>query len=85
MLKIWGEKASPKRISAIKKYLAYTLTFSEKQMIRDKMYSRQAIYNMKKSLKELGYKQMPVTAFDYRHDNTFETYHQFMIQTNLCR
>ena len=84
-LKKLGEKASPKRISAIRKYLEYAQTHSEKTMIKNKMYSRQAIYNMKKSLKDLGYARMPITSFDYKHDNTFETYHQFMIETNLCR
>ena len=85
MLKGYGEKGSPKRISAIQKYLTYAQTYSEKVMIANKMYSRQAIYNMKKSLKELGYKEVPITAFDYKHDNTFEKYHNFMIDTNLCK
>ena len=85
MLKGYGENGSAKRISAIHKYLGFAQIYTEKTMIANKMYSRQAIYNMKKSLKELGYSKMPITSFDYKHDNTFETYHQFMIETNLCR
>ncbi len=85
-LKRFGEKnVQEKKLSAVKKYLQLRGLYSEKVLITNCMYSSRQIYRYKKILKELGYKSLPITNFTFKKDNTFETYHQIMIQSNLCR
>ncbi len=81
-----GEKKGHEiRANALAKFLSFNALFSEKVMISNKMYSRTQIYDNKKTLKALGYAVIPATSFEYKHDNTFETYHNYMIRSNLCK
>jgi hypothetical protein len=85
MLRGYGEKGKEVKFSTFTKFLTLMSTYGEKHLIQTKMYSRVQIWRLKNQLKKLGYQEMLVTDYGIKHDDTFETYHQYMIDSYMMR
>jgi hypothetical protein len=86
LMRKYDEKEKGVKFSNLKKFLTLLSTYGEKHLIQTKMYSRVQIWRIRKQLKKLGYQEMLVTDYGIKHDDTFETYHQYMIDSYMmCR